>query len=118
MTDAIGWVAAALLLLTMSSQVWKQWKSGEVSGVSKFLFLGQLLASGLFALYSLLKSDAVFTVVNSFMVISAVLGYCVDQRNRRTQTQVNLPKMSTKSRLTHPPSSADRLQSAQVRNRK
>ncbi len=85
MTDLIGWAASALLFSTMAAQTIKQWRSGAVAGVSKLLFVGQLLASILFTVYSVLKSDTVFIVVNSFMIANALLGLWVDRRNRARQ---------------------------------
>lgn len=85
MTLAIGWTASALLLATMVAQVWRQWQSGKVAGVSKLLFVGQFAASSLFLAYSVLKDDAVFVAVNAFMVVNALVGIAVDARNRRLQ---------------------------------
>lgn len=90
-TDLIGWLAATLLLLTMGTQVKKQWTSGAVAGVSKGLFAGQLAASLLFTTYSVMKSDTVFIAVNSFMVLNALAGLWIDQRNRRMKTFASQP---------------------------
>lgn len=87
MTDIIGWLASALLLTTMATQVVKQWQSGAVAGVSKMLFVGQLAASILFTIYSLLKSDLVFLVVNGFMIANAVIGLWIDQHNRAAKAR-------------------------------
>ena len=86
MSDWIGWTASVLLFVTMASQVRKQWVSEAVAGVSQWLFIGQLGASVLFILYSALKKDHVFVVVNSVMVANALLGLWVDRRNRARQS--------------------------------
>lgn len=81
-TELVGWSAAGLLLLTMVRQVWSQWQSGAVGGVSHWLFVGQLGASSLFTLYSLLLGSLVFTVTNVLMMLNALVGLCIDRRNR------------------------------------
>lgn len=82
MTDWIGWIASLLLLATIASQVRTQWRSHSASGVSPVLFIGQLLASILFTVYSVLKDDPVFIAVNALMVLNALVGFCIDRRNR------------------------------------
>ena len=37
--------SALLLLVTMVRQVWSQWSSGAVGGISRWLFVGQVAAS-------------------------------------------------------------------------
>lgn len=81
--DAVGWTAAIVLLLTMSRQVWSQWRSGAVGGVSHWLFIGQVAASVLFTWYSLLLDNLVFTLTNGLMLVNALAGFCIDRRNRR-----------------------------------
>lgn len=97
MTLALGWTASALLLMTMIAQVWRQWQSGKVAGVSKLLFVGQFSASLLFLAYSVLQDDAVFVAVNAFMVANALVGMLVDARNRRLQN--GSPQARVHSRL-------------------
>jgi len=81
--DWIGWASSALLLLTLGQQVRKQWMSGESSGVSKWLFIGQLLASVGFSVYSFLLETWAFLATNALLVINALLGAWVTLRNRR-----------------------------------
>ena len=83
MTEALGWAAALILLITMARQVWKQWTSGAVAGVSRWLFVGQLLASAGFCVYSGLVGNAVFVFTNLLMLLNALLGLWVDKRNRQ-----------------------------------
>jgi hypothetical protein len=85
LTQAVGWAAAAVLLVTMARQVWSQWQSGAVGGVSRWLFVGQVLASLGFTAYSALVGDAVFVFTNSLLTINAIAGLCIDRRNRRLQ---------------------------------
>ncbi len=43
--DIIGWTSSFILLATLIQQVYKQWRTGTHSGVSKWLFVGQVTAS-------------------------------------------------------------------------
>lgn len=38
MTEIIGWVSSFILFLTVSRQIYKQWKAGTSDGVSIWLF--------------------------------------------------------------------------------
>jgi uncharacterized protein with PQ loop repeat len=51
LTEMIGWTAAAILLLTIGRQVYVQWRGKTSSGVSKWLFIGQISASIAFVIY-------------------------------------------------------------------
>jgi MtN3 and saliva related transmembrane protein len=55
-------------------QVYKQWKEGTGEGVSKLLFIGQLLASVGFTIYSYLVGNWVFTATNGVLVINNLVG--------------------------------------------
>jgi MtN3 and saliva related transmembrane protein len=91
LTQAVGWLAAAVLLFTMVRQVWSQWQSGAVGGVSRWLFVGQVIASVGFTAYSVLVGDAVFVFTNTLLTINAIAGLCIDRRNRRLQQQKGSP---------------------------
>ena len=81
--EIVGWSSAAVLLATIAQQVWKQWASGSTAGVSKWLFVGQTLASLGFTVYSVMKGDPVFIAVNAALLLSALVGEAVYWRNRR-----------------------------------
>ena len=81
--EVVGWASAAVLLATIAQQVWKQWASGSTAGVSKWLFVGQTLASLGFTVYSVMTGDPVFIAVNSALLLSALVGEAVYWRNRR-----------------------------------
>jgi MtN3 and saliva related transmembrane protein len=83
LVDWIGWLSSGLLVLTLSQQVRKQWRSGESRGVSPWLFAGQLAASIGFSIYSYLLENWVFLATNLLLVINALLGEWVTLRNRR-----------------------------------
>ena len=76
-TEIIGWISSTILLLTLVKQVHKQWKDGETEGVSSLLFIGQLLASIGFTVYSYLVSNWVFTITNALLTINNVIGICL-----------------------------------------
>lgn len=81
--DAIGWISAAILVMTISRQVYSQWRSGSVAGVSKWLFIGQLAASLGFTVYSFLVENWVFVFANFFIFLTALAGELVYLRNKR-----------------------------------
>jgi MtN3 and saliva related transmembrane protein len=74
MTDVLGWLSSAILLLTIGRQVWKQWRTGLGEGVSMWLYIGQLAASAGFTLYSVLLENWVFIVTNALLMMSALAG--------------------------------------------
>ena len=82
-TDVIGWISAIVLALTISRQVYTQWKTRSVSGVSKWLFIGQLAASAGFVWYSFLVGNWVFVATNIYMLFIALLGQGIYLRNKR-----------------------------------
>lgn len=81
--DIIGWISAVILVLTISRQVYSQWRSGSVAGVSKWLFIGQISASLGFTVYSWLVENWVFVFANFFILLTAVAGEGVYLRNKR-----------------------------------
>lgn len=94
LVQAIGWLSSFILVLTIAKQVWKQWREGSSEGISKWLFLGQMVASAGFTTYSILVRDWVFVVTNSLMLINGLLGYAILMRNRRRQRRVGAPARS------------------------
>ena len=83
--DAIGWLASLVLVITMGKQVLKQWREHTAEGISTWLFVGQVVASAGFLVYSLLVSNWVFVVTNALMLINAVLGQVIVLKNRRSR---------------------------------
>lgn len=83
MTEVLGWLSSFILVLTISKQVYKQWKSGSSEGVSKWLFVGQITASTGFTLYSVLVHNWVFVVTNALMLLSALVGVVIVFKHRR-----------------------------------
>jgi MtN3 and saliva related transmembrane protein len=72
-----------VLLVTLGRQVYSQWRSRATSGVSRWLFVGQLTASAGFALYSWLLGNWVFLVTNVALLVTAVAGETIYLKNRR-----------------------------------
>lgn len=74
MTEIIGWASSIILLITLIKQVYKQWKEETSEGISMFLFIGQIMASVGFTVYSVLLGNWVFIVTNSLLVINSIFG--------------------------------------------
>ena len=74
MIEIIGWASSLILLATLIKQVHKQWNEGTGEGVSKWLFIGQLLASVGFTVYSYLVGSWVFMVTNGILTMNNIIG--------------------------------------------
>lgn len=83
--DIIGWIAALILLLTISRQVYTEWRDRTTRGLSKWLFAGQLAASFGFIVYSWLDKNWVFVVTNAAMLVTAGIGQWIYFRNKRME---------------------------------
>lgn len=81
--DVLGWGASAVLLLTLSRQIVIQARDPDPKGVSRWLFAGQMLASGGFIAYSWLLNNWVFIVTNSAILLTAVVGQVVITAKKR-----------------------------------
>lgn len=83
MTDAIGWTAAVILLITLGRQVYTQYRDSTSQGVSRWLFVGQCVTSVLFVIYSWLLGSWVFVVTHALILVTALIGEAIYLRNRR-----------------------------------
>lgn len=83
MIEVIGWGSSLVLILTIATQVAKQWRDRTSAGVSVWLFVGQLGASVGFTIYSILLRNWVFAVTNGIMILNGLLGYAITIRHRR-----------------------------------
>jgi len=81
-TELIGWMSALVLAMTLSRQVYAQWKTKSAKGVSRWLFIGQLTASAGFVVYSFLLDNWVFVATNAFNFCVAVLGQYIYSQNK------------------------------------
>ncbi|AAM41288.1 MULTISPECIES: hypothetical protein [Xanthomonas] len=77
--DLVGWLASAVLIATLIRQIYKQWRSDQNQGVSRWLFIGQITASLLFILYSALVGNAVFIVSNALILATGITGYVLQR---------------------------------------
>ena len=93
--DVIGWLSAAILVMTISRQVYSQWRSASVAGVSKWLFIGQITASLGFTVYSFLVENWVFVFANFFIFLTALAGELVYLRNKRLSSRGSKETTST-----------------------
>jgi uncharacterized protein with PQ loop repeat len=83
MIEVIGWLSSTVLILTIATQIAKQWRDHTSAGVSTWLFVGQLGASVGFTIYSLLVRNWVFAVTNGIMVLNGLIGYGITVRHKR-----------------------------------
>lgn len=81
--DLVGWLASAILLATLTRQIYTQSKDPDARGVSTWLFAGQMAASVGFIVYSAMLDNWVFIVTNSLILLTAVIGQAVMWKKRR-----------------------------------
>lgn len=84
MNEIIGWASSSILLVTLVTQIHKQWSLNTRKGVSKWLFVGQLAASIGFIVYSIGTGNLVFIITNSFLALSAVIGIYIFYTSRNS----------------------------------
>jgi MtN3 and saliva related transmembrane protein len=83
--DLIGWVSSLVLLATLIRQVYTQWKTKATTGLSKWLFVGQLTASAGFVVYSYMLRNWVYVFSNIALLVTAIVGQTLYLRNKRSQ---------------------------------
>lgn len=81
--DIVGWAASAVLVATLARQIYTQSQDANAKGVSRWLFVGQMLASVGFIAYSWMLHNWVFIVTNSVILLTAVVGEVVVLRKRK-----------------------------------
>ncbi len=67
--DILGLVATAFTTSSFAPQVWKTWKSKDVSGVSLPTYLILTIGLFLWLVYGVLKGDMPLMVANAVMVV-------------------------------------------------
>tara|TARA_R110002096_G_scaffold8239_6_gene34575 strand:- start:5222 stop:5503 length:282 start_codon:yes stop_codon:yes gene_type:complete len=77
MVQLTGWASSGILLATLIAQVTKQWRSPSAEGVSWWLFVGQIAASGGFLVYSVLIGNHVFIVTNTLILLTSITGQVI-----------------------------------------
>lgn len=95
LTDSIGWASALILAMTISRQVYSQWRTRSCAGISHWLFIGQIAASLGFVVYSFLVENWVFVAVNIFILLTAVVGQFIYLRNKRISTNTSSSTQSS-----------------------
>lgn len=90
MTEALGWLSSAILVLTITTQVHRQWRSGTSKGVSHWLFIGQFAASTGFCIYSILVKNWVFIATNGLLAIEALVGLSIVRIHRRREAGASI----------------------------
>jgi MtN3 and saliva related transmembrane protein len=83
--DILGWASSMVLLATLLRQVYRQYRERSTSGVSSWLFIGQLTASTGFLIYSFMLKNWVFVFTNAALLLTAIAGQMIYQRNVREQ---------------------------------
>ncbi len=86
MVDVLGWVSSLILLATIIQQIHKQWQERSGKGVSRWLFVGQTVASLGFTAYSALVNNWVFTVTNAALLVSAIVGWVMTAHFKRVSS--------------------------------
>jgi MtN3 and saliva related transmembrane protein len=67
-TELIVWVSLTVLLVTIGREVYSQWRGRSSQGISRWLFIGKIIASiGLLILHRLLR-NWVFVASNMLML--------------------------------------------------
>jgi uncharacterized protein with PQ loop repeat len=100
-TDWIGWAAAIILLVTLSRQVYHQWRDESARGVSRWLFIGQLVSSTGFIIYSYALNSWVFVITNTLILLVAAVGQSL--RYLRSSTATGNAENSSAARTRPPP---------------
>jgi uncharacterized protein with PQ loop repeat len=81
--EPLGWFASLILLSTIGRQIWRQAHAPTVEGVSKWLFIGQMAASVLYLVYSVLVKNPVFIASNAALLLAGIVGQVIYLRRRR-----------------------------------
>jgi uncharacterized protein with PQ loop repeat len=89
--ESIGWAASIIILITTIGQIRKQWKAGTSKGVSMWLFIGNIVAAGLFATYAVLIHNLIYIVTNLLMLVASVVGLLILLHHRRRDKKQEAP---------------------------
>jgi MtN3 and saliva related transmembrane protein len=92
MNEVVGWLSSLILILTISTQLRKQWRSRNSHGVSKWLYIGQIAASLGFVYYSAASRNWVFVVTNALLGLEAMFGLGLVYVQRRAARRQQKPE--------------------------
>lgn len=70
---AIGWFSSTVVFVTQIIQLREQVKKGS-KGVSKWMFVGNVIATSGFVVYSYLQNDTIFLTANSIILCGHITG--------------------------------------------
>ncbi|GAA5075377.1 hypothetical protein [Lysobacter panacisoli] len=85
--DVIGWLSSAVLLATLIRQIVVTARDPDARAVSRWLFLGQCVASAGFVAYSLLVGNGVFIATNAAILLTAIVGQVMVSRRKRDHAE-------------------------------
>ncbi len=89
--DWVGWAASMVLMATLIRQIATVARDPDAGGVSRWLFIGQCVASCGFIAYSVLVGNLVFIVTNSCILLTAIAGQWVVTRRKRAAKHDSMP---------------------------
>ena len=87
MIELLGWGSSVILLMTLIRQVYTQWRTRATAGLSKWLFIGQCVASVGYIIYSVLLHNWVYVSSNIAILTTAVVGESLFLYNRRSASR-------------------------------
>jgi MtN3 and saliva related transmembrane protein len=85
MSEIIGWSSSLILVATLGKQIHKQWREKTSEGISTWLFIGQLVASTGFVIYSAMTGNIVFVFTNSVLTFTNLIGLFLYYRYRTSK---------------------------------
>ena len=81
--NAVGWLASAMVLVTLVAQIVKQWRSDTSKGVSPWLFVGEIASAILFLWYAIMIHNVVYITTNVLMAVASFVGLGIVFWHRR-----------------------------------
>ena len=67
--DILGLIATGFSTSSFIPQIWRTWKTRDVSGISLPTYVILMIALTLWLLYGILKSDAPLIIANAIMIM-------------------------------------------------
>jgi len=67
--DILGLIAPGFSTSSFIPQIWRTWKTRDVSGISLPTYVILMIALTLWLLYGILKSDAPLIIANAIMIM-------------------------------------------------
>jgi MtN3 and saliva related transmembrane protein len=98
-TELVGWISATILLLTLSRQVYTQWRQRSAVEVPRWLFIGQVAAAIGFIVYAGLIQNWVFVVASALILVAVIAGEVVALENRKREHWAGDGRYAGKTRV-------------------